>query len=80
VRHIPAGSSTGDGHIVERRALWGLGRASLYCLTAYLGLADKERAFEWLDRAYQDRSFYLVWLDVSPVLDALRPTHDSGNP
>jgi TolB-like protein/Tfp pilus assembly protein PilF len=36
------------------------------------GLGDTDRAFEWLDRAYQRRSHWLVFLNVDPRLDDLR--------
>jgi tetratricopeptide (TPR) repeat protein len=38
----------------------------------HLGLEDKERAFEWLERAYEERDSWLAWLKVDPVLDDLR--------
>ena len=38
----------------------------------YDGLGDKEQAFAWLDKAYQDRSFFLIWLKVEPRFDPLR--------
>jgi eukaryotic-like serine/threonine-protein kinase len=38
----------------------------------YLGLGDKEQAFAWLDKAYQDRSSLLIWLKVEPLFDTLR--------
>ncbi|HEY3132941.1 MAG TPA: winged helix-turn-helix domain-containing protein [Acidobacteriota bacterium] len=41
--------------------------------TVYIGLGDKDRAFEWLEKAYQDRSEVFVWLKVEPLLDDLRP-------
>ena len=40
--------------------------------TLYVGLGDKDRAFSWLERAYQERSGGLVWLRVDPRLDPLR--------
>lgn len=39
----------------------------------YAGLNDKERAFEWLERAYQERSFFMTLLKTETVLDNLRP-------
>ncbi len=39
----------------------------------YAGLNDKDRAFEWLDRAYQERSFFMTLLKVETVVDNLRP-------
>ncbi len=38
----------------------------------YVGLGDKEQAFAWLEKAYQDRSFWLIWLKVEPRFDSLR--------
>ncbi|HKC62487.1 MAG TPA: protein kinase [Pyrinomonadaceae bacterium] len=38
----------------------------------YAGLDDKEQAFAWLNKAYQDRSFFLIWLKVEPQFDSLR--------
>ncbi|MFN2533447.1 MAG: tetratricopeptide repeat protein [Pyrinomonadaceae bacterium] len=38
----------------------------------YASLGDKEQAFAWLDKAYQDRSFFLIWLRVEPLFDSLR--------
>ena len=39
----------------------------------YAGLGDKQRAFEWLDRAYQERDESFIHLRVDPRLDDLRP-------
>jgi Predicted integral membrane protein len=36
------------------------------------GLGDVERAFSWLEKAYEERSGGLVWLRVDPKLDPLR--------
>jgi DNA-binding SARP family transcriptional activator/Flp pilus assembly protein TadD len=38
----------------------------------HLGLGETDRAFEWLERAYEERDSWLVWLKVDPVLDGLR--------
>jgi hypothetical protein len=38
----------------------------------YVGLGDRERAVAWLDKAYQDRSAFLIWLKVEPLFDPLR--------
>ncbi len=32
----------------------------------YAGLKDRERAFEWLDKAYAERAHWLVWLKLDP--------------
>lgn len=41
-------------------------------VNVYIGLGDKEQAFAWLDKAFQERSNYLVYLKVFPILDPLR--------
>src|SRR5262245_57991239 len=38
----------------------------------YIGLGDKDQAFFWLEKAYQDRSNYLAYLKVFPGCDSLR--------
>jgi DNA-binding winged helix-turn-helix (wHTH) protein/tetratricopeptide (TPR) repeat protein len=38
----------------------------------YAGIADGEAAFTWLDRAFAERSHWLVWLRLDPRLDGLR--------
>lgn len=38
----------------------------------YAGLNDKDQAFEWLNKAYEARSFFLMLLKVETVLDNLR--------
>jgi len=38
----------------------------------YAGLGDKDQTFAWLDKAFQDRSYFLIWLKVEPQFDSLR--------
>ena len=38
----------------------------------YVGLGDKDQTFAWLDKAVEDRSFFLIWLKVEPLFDNLR--------
>jgi len=38
----------------------------------HAGLGDKAQAFEWLDKAYQDHSQLLSWVNVWPQFDGLR--------
>jgi hypothetical protein len=35
-------------------------------------LGNRDEAFKWLEEAYQDRSFGLIYLKVDPELDSLR--------
>jgi TolB-like protein/DNA-binding winged helix-turn-helix (wHTH) protein/Tfp pilus assembly protein PilF len=39
---------------------------------AYAGLGDKEKAFAWLQRAYDERRDRMAWLAVDPFLEPLR--------
>jgi eukaryotic-like serine/threonine-protein kinase len=43
-----------------------------YVATIHAGLGDKEQAFAWLEKAYQDHNGGLIYLKVSPMLDSLR--------
>jgi len=38
----------------------------------HTGLGENDEAFEWLERAYQDRNAWMVFLQVVPWLDPLR--------
>jgi tetratricopeptide (TPR) repeat protein len=40
--------------------------------TIYVGLGEKDQAFIWLQKAYQERTWDLVYLKVDPKLDSLR--------
>ena len=40
--------------------------------TIYAGLGDKDQAFKWLERAFEERDIWLMNLKVDPVLKALR--------
>jgi TolB-like protein/Tfp pilus assembly protein PilF len=39
----------------------------------YAGLKDKEKTMEYLEKAYEDKSVWLVWLKVEDIFDFLRP-------
>jgi tetratricopeptide (TPR) repeat protein len=38
----------------------------------YMGLDDRDRAFEWLEKAYEERFFLLIWINGEPRFDRLR--------
>ncbi len=40
--------------------------------TVYAALGAKDKAFEYLERVYDERSYYVVWLNIDPVFDPLR--------
>ncbi len=37
----------------------------------YVGLGDKDRAFAWLEQAYEKRDTWLSHIKVEPAFDAL---------
>jgi serine/threonine-protein kinase len=84
----PTPISLGDlGYTLARAGRAGEARAILAQLqeiaeTAYvpgysiaaihIGLGDLDAAFEWLQRAVEERSSWLVWLNTGPVFEPLR--------
>jgi len=46
--------------------------SSLYMATIYTGLGDKDQAFAWLDKAYEEHCDFLVYLPTDPMADPLR--------
>jgi TolB-like protein len=38
----------------------------------FAGLGDKDKALEWLEKAFEERADGLTWLNVEPMLDELR--------
>ncbi len=45
---------------------------SYYIAAIYAGLGDKDLAFEWLEKAYEEHYLFLNWLKVEPIFDSLR--------
>lgn len=43
-----------------------------YFAIVYAGLGEKEKALDWLERAYDDRADLLTWVNVEPMLDDVR--------
>jgi tetratricopeptide (TPR) repeat protein len=41
----------------------------------YAGLGDRDQALAWLDKAYAERSDYMPYLRLEPMLDGLRSDH-----
>ncbi len=46
--------------------------SSLYFAAVHLGLGEKNKALDGLERAYQERNDYLAYLGVDPLADPLR--------
>jgi len=40
--------------------------------SVYAALGEKDQAFAWLDKAYEERDFILIFLKVDPMFDRLR--------
>ena len=38
----------------------------------HAALGETDEAFEWFEKAYRERSWWLVWLKVDPMVDSLR--------
>ncbi len=49
-----------------------LGRYEIRSQLGVGGMGDKNRAIEQLNRAYDDRAGWLIYLNVEPVFDPLR--------
>src|SRR5213080_1877327 len=45
---------------------------SYWIAMIHIGLGDKDQAFTWLGRAFQERSSWLAWAKVEPRFDTLR--------
>ena len=45
--------------------IWGIA-------TIYIGLDNKDEAFAWLEKAYEDRQAQMIYIQIEPVLDPLR--------
>ena len=43
-----------------------------------IGFGDKDESFTWLERAFQERSSWLVWAGVEPRFDTLRSDQRFG--
>jgi tetratricopeptide (TPR) repeat protein len=46
--------------------------AAFWIAVTYVGLGEKDEAFAWLEKGYEDRSWFLVWIKMDPRLDSLR--------
>jgi hypothetical protein len=59
--------------IVELEKRYAIKRADGRDLAiVYMGLDEKDKAFEWLEKAYLDRSYFLAVLRLEPLLEPLR--------
>jgi len=57
----------------ELKSLSGRQYVPAYDLAiVYVGLGDKEQAYQWLEKAFAERSARMVYLNMDPRLDNLR--------
>lgn len=45
---------------------------AIYFVAVYTGLGDHEQAIHWLEKAYDEKVEYLIFLNVEPMADPLR--------
>jgi tetratricopeptide (TPR) repeat protein len=48
------------------------GRSSFFIAAAEARLGEKDKAFEWLERAFEERAGLLIYLKIHPMFDDLR--------
>ena len=46
--------------------------SSLHLAYVHIGLGNIDSAFEWMEKAYEERAGLLVFLQVEPIFDPLR--------
>ncbi|MFZ0787037.1 MAG: protein kinase [Candidatus Acidiferrales bacterium] len=51
------------------------GRSSIWIGVLYAGLGEKDAAFDWLEKAFRERTSFLVYLKVHPIFDNLHGDH-----
>jgi hypothetical protein len=65
---LATGTKLGRNELSKRRYV-----SPYFTAEVYSGLKDKEKTLEYLEKAYQDKSVWLVWLRVEDIFDFLRP-------
>jgi TolB-like protein/Tfp pilus assembly protein PilF len=45
---------------------------ALFVSAIYTGMGDRDRAMQWLQKAYDERTEYMIFLNVEPMADPLR--------
>lgn len=58
-------------NILKRREKTGYVPAAAF-VDAYLALGERDEAFAWFERAYQEQADFLQWLKVHPFFDSVR--------
>ncbi len=47
--------------------------SSMWVGTVYHGLGETDKAFEWLEKAYDERDGNLIYITIPPPFDSIRP-------
>jgi serine/threonine protein kinase/tetratricopeptide (TPR) repeat protein len=47
------------------------GQSSMWMAAIYAGLGEKDAAFDWLEKAFQEHTYFLVFLKMHPLFDNL---------
>ncbi len=69
---VSGGKDQAQKVIVELKQLSGRRYVAPFEIAViYIGLGDKDQTFEWLEKAYQDHSPWLIYLKVDPRFDSL---------
>lgn len=58
--------------ILEERFAKGVENAATDIAFVYVELGDKEKTFEWLEKAFQVRGAKLPWFRLGPTFDPIR--------
>jgi eukaryotic-like serine/threonine-protein kinase len=60
--------------LAESSAMEKTGYVSPYPIaTIYAAMGDNDKALAYLEKVFSERSYYVVWLNIDPVFDRLRP-------
>jgi hypothetical protein len=43
-----------------------------YVSSVYMALGDRDAEYAWLEKAYEDRAEWLLWLPIEPLYDGER--------
>jgi hypothetical protein len=44
----------------------------MYMAAIYAALSDRDQSVRWIEKAYEERSDYMIYLRTEPSLDGLR--------
>lgn len=72
--HARLGKRTAAKHLIEQLSQRSRREyVPAFCTALiYLGLEEGDRALHWFEKAYEDRSAYMVFIKVEPLLDQIR--------